>query len=105
MQLQVDGSILACQLSDDLLEGLVTTSAATMWHLDLSSGQRIPLLSAHAAAVTSLSASPTDAELHASTCEDGALRIWQVSSSDVRPAAACAHCAERKACTCPPAHA
>jgi WD40 repeat protein len=86
MQLQVDGAVLSCQFADDFSEGLVTTSAATMWHLDLSVPRRVPLLSAHADDITSFVASPSDAQLIASTSRDGVLRVWQITSGDVRSA-------------------
>jgi WD40 repeat protein len=84
VQMEVDGPVLACQFSNDFAEGLVTTSTATMWHLDLSTSQRIPLLSAHADSVISFAPSPTDPLLVTSTCRDGLLRVWQISSRDVR---------------------
>ena len=83
VQCQVDGNVLACQLAEDFSEGLVTTTAATLWHVDFTTDQRIPLLSAHAGTVTSFAASPSDDQLVASTCEDGVLRIWQMTHREV----------------------
>lgn len=80
--------MLAASLDADLMEGLVTTSTATMWHVDLGTEQRVPLLSAHAADVTALVPSPCDAQLMASTSADGLLRVWQIASGEVRIALA-----------------
>ena len=80
----MDGAVRALAFSDDFSEGLVATAAATLWHVDLATAHRVPLLSAHAAAVTSFAPSPTDPLLAASTCLDGLLRIWQITSGDVR---------------------
>jgi WD40 repeat protein len=83
MQLEVDGAILSAGFSSNLMEGLVTTSAATMWHVDLNTGSRVPLLSAHAADILSLVPCPHSSDLLATTCKDGLLRVWQLGNRDV----------------------
>lgn len=76
--------MLSACFSGDLTEGVVATSAATLWHVDLAKRSRTALLSAHPAPVLALAASPADASLVASACADGALRVWQVSAGEVR---------------------
>jgi WD40 repeat protein len=83
MQLELDGAVLSVGFSSNLLEGLITTSAATMWHVDFSTASRVPLLSAHAADIISLVPSPHNSDLMATTCKDGLLRVWQLGKRHV----------------------
>jgi WD40 repeat protein len=84
MQLEVDGAILSAGFSSNLMEGLATTSAATMWHVDFNTASRVPLLAAHAADILSLTPSQHNSDLLATTCKDGLLRVWQLGNRDVR---------------------
>jgi WD40 repeat protein len=84
MQIDADACILSSTFSADLSEGIVLTSAATLWHLDLATPRRVPLIAGHAQNVSSFITCLSDSTLLATTCKAGPIRVWQVNDSDVR---------------------
>lgn len=84
LQVEVDAPVLAATFSDDLAEGVVATRAATLWHVDLQARRRTPLISGHPDTIRAFATCADDPTAVATSCQDGLLRVWQISASDVR---------------------
>lgn len=83
-ELLLDQPAAGLQLETDAcLEGVAVTGCATVWFLDLSAGQKSPVLCGHAAAITGLVQDPEVPGQLATLSTDGVLRIWQLRGQQV----------------------
>ena len=90
-EVSVDGSVESLSLSlpsplkdnpSGPIEAVCASSMSTIWFLDLSAPSQVPLVCGHNASITSLSTSPLLPGLLSSSSQDGALRVWQVTTNN-----------------------
>eukprot|EP00892_Ulva_mutabilis_P005257 jgi/Ulvmu1/3102/UM015_0142.1 len=82
-QVDVDAPVIAATFSDDMAEGVVATTAATLWHVDLQERCRTPMISGHPDTIRAFATCAEDPSVVATTCQDGLLRVWQMNGAEM----------------------
>ena len=75
---KIDGPISSLAMDRDAVEGLLGTSASTIWYCNLDNRWVIPMVSGHQSEVLSVSGA-SRSHCYSTSCIDGSLHIWQVN--------------------------